>query len=329
MRWRAPLVLLLLLFPHAGFAANVRSVEATFVAHLSAIPENADRIRVWVPLPESTGDQTIEGLRIESPYRWTRHSEKEFGNEYLYAEIEKPSEGMKLLELHFQARRQEVTFGRIRPAAPPKQELRRHLRDDRLVTISPRIRRLADEVTVGKKGPLAQSKAIYDHVLTTMKYDKATPGWGNGDSERACDIRRGNCTDFHSLFIAMARAKGIPARFIIGFPMPAKDGQTSGYHCWAEFYVEGTGWIPVDPSEASKSSDPVRREYLFGNLDPDRIQFTVGRDLRLTPPTKEPLNYFIYPYAESKGESVGTPAISFVFRNLPASAGGRDASKSR
>lgn len=93
--------------------------------------------------------------------------------------------------------------------------------------------------------------------------------------------------------------------------------------------MEGTGWIPVDPSEAPKSSDPSRRAYLFGNLDPDRIQFTVGRDLRLTPPTKEPLNYFIYPYAESKGEKVGTPGISFVFRDLPEGTGGRDASKSR
>jgi len=329
MHFRAALVLLLLPFSYTAVAANVRNVEATFVARLSAIPDNTDRIRVWVPLPESTGDQTIAGLHIESPYKWTRHSEKEFGNEYLYAEIENPSEGMKLLELHFQARRQEVTFRGIRPAAPAQQELRRHLRDDRLVTSSPRIRRLADQVTAGKKGALAQAKAIYDHVLTTMTYDKATPGWGNGDSERACDIRRGNCTDFHSLFIAMARAKGIPARFIIGFPMPAGDGQTSGYHCWAEFYVEGTGWIPVDPSEASKSSDPARREYLFGNLDADRIQFTVGRDLRLTPPTQEPLNYFIYPHAESNGASVGRAGISFVFRDLPAGAGGRDAAKGR
>jgi len=324
---RVLLLLLLLAFSLAGLGANVRSVEATFVARLSAIPEKAGRIRVWVPLPESNGDQTIEGLRIESPYRWTRGAEKEFGNEYLYAEIEAASEGMELLKLHFRATRQEVTFSRIRSATPPKQELNRHLRDDRLVAISPRIRQLAGQVTSGAKGPLARAKAIYNHVLTTMKYDKTTPGWGNGDSERACDIRRGNCTDFHSLFIAMARASGIPARFVIGFPMAESNGQTSGYHCWAEFFVEGTGWIPVDPSEASKSADPARREYLFGNLDPDRIQFTVGRDLRLTPATKEPLNYFIYPYAEANGEAVGTPGISFVFRDLPASAGGSHRAK--
>lgn len=326
---RVSFLLLLLPLSLTALAGTVRSVEATFVARLSAIPENAGRIRVWVPLPESTGDQTIEGLRIESPYTWNRYSEKEFGNEYVYAEIDKPAEGMELLKLHFKAKRQEVTLARIRPAAPLEQELRLHLRDDRLVTISPRIRRLANEVTAGAKGPLAQARAIYRHVLTTMTYDKATPGWGMGDSERACDIRKGNCTDFHSLFIALARAKGIPARFIIGFPMAEKDGQTSGYHCWAEFFVEGIGWIPVDPSEASKSSDPARREYLFGNLDPDRIQFTIGRDLRLTPPTKEPLNYFIYPYAESRGEKVGTPAISFVFRELPQGSGSRDASGSR
>src|SRR6266478_4743029 len=106
--------------------------------------------------------------------------------------------------------------------------------------------------------------------------------------------------------MSLARAKGIPARFVIGFPLTAKDGQVKGYHCWAEFWVPAKGWVPVDPSEASKSSDPNVRAYLFGNLDPDRVQFTVGRDLTLTPKTSEPLNYFIYPRAEAAGREVGT-----------------------
>ncbi|MGZ4779621.1 MAG: transglutaminase-like domain-containing protein, partial [Thermoanaerobaculia bacterium] len=158
------------------------------------------------------------------------------------------------------------------------------------------------------------------YVVTTMKYDKTIPGWGNGDTERACDIKAGNCTDFHSLFMSLARAKGIPARFVIGFPLTAADGQVKGYHCWAEFWVKGKGWIPVDASDASKLSDNAKREYLFGNLDPNRVQFTVGRDLTLTPRTSEPLNFFIYPRAESNGKPIGTPAVSLQFKPLPQSA---------
>lgn len=154
-----------------------------------------------------------------------------------------------------------------------------------------------------------------------MKYDKTIPGWGHGDTERACDIRAGNCTDFHSLFISLARASGIPARFVIGFPLAGKDGDVKGYHCWAEFYVSGRGWIPVDASEASKSSDPALRTYLFGNLDPDRVQFTMGRDLTLKPKTSEPLNYFIYPHAEANGREIGAPAIVLKFREVTPAVG--------
>lgn len=186
------------------------------------------------------------------------------------------------------------------------------------MTLSPRVRKLATEVTAGRKTTIDQAQAIYDHLLATMKYDKTIPGWGKGDTERACDIRAGNCTDFHSLFLSLARAKGIPSRFVIGFPLPsngpAKDGQVKGYHCWAEFYVKGKGWIPVDASDASKSSDPAVRKYLFGNLDPNRVQVTMGRDLVLEPRTAQPLNYFIYPHAEANGEEVGTAAVALEFR---------------
>ena len=63
-----------------------------------------------------------------------------------------------------------------------------------------------------------------------------------------------------------------------------EEGTVPGYHCWAEFYLPDKGWVPVDASDASKSADPKKRDYLFGHLDPDRIQFSIGRDIRLAPP---------------------------------------------
>jgi hypothetical protein len=122
------------------------------------------------------------------------------------------------------------------------------------------------------------------------------------------------------MFLSMARAKGIPARFVIGFPLTAKDGNVKGYHCWAEFYLDGKGWVPVDASDASKSADPALRQYLFGHLDPERVQFTVGRDLVLSPKTAEPLNYFIYPHAEADGKEIGAPAIALQFKDVSQSA---------
>jgi len=295
-------------------------VEATYTATVANIPAGLDRLNVWIPLPVSRGPQQISNVTIDSPVELRRYREKEFGDEYAFAAIEHPPAGDFTVRIRFTAERREITMSTIAERNASKRELDRALRADRLVTLSPRLRKLAAEVTAGKTTPIDQAHAIYDHLLATMKYDKTTPGWGKGDSERACDIRAGNCTDFHSLFMSLARAKGIPSRFVIGFPMTAKDGQVKGYHCWAEFYVKGKGWIPVDPSEASKSSDPAVRSYLFGNLDPDRVQFTMGRDLVLEPRTAQPLNYFIYPHAEANGEEIGTPSIALEFRDLPGGA---------
>jgi len=121
----------------------------------------------------------------------------------------------------------------------------------------------------------------------------------------------------------MMRAAGIPARFEIGFPLPEDqhDGTVPGYHCWAEFYVEPYGWIPVDASEAWKHQD--KKDYFFGAHDDNRVQFTVGRDIRLDPPQQgAPLNYFIYPYGELDGKPLAL-ASQFTFHDR-MNAAGRD-----
>ena len=302
-----------LLIAFAAFGDNSKSFDATYVATISSIPDGVQKMTVWIPLPASRGAQTVSDVKIESPYKWERHIDKQFGNHYATTTIENPKAGDLTVKVHFTATRREETMEHPFETSAQKGDLERALRANKLVTLSPRVRELADTITAGKTTPVEQAKAIYDYLVTNMTYDKVAPGWGHGDTERACDVKKGNCTDFHSLFISLARAKGIPARFVIGFPLTASDGQVKGYHCWAEFYVKGHGWIPVDASDGSKQTDVKARNYLFGNLDPARVQFTVGRDLELTPRTSQPLNFFIYPHAEANGVDIGTPLISLQF----------------
>jgi hypothetical protein len=157
-----------------------------------------------------------------------------------------------------------------------------------------------------------------------MRYDKTGTGWGHGDVLYACDAKKGNCTDFHSLFIAMARSQRIPARFEIGFPLPPdkRSGEIAGYHCWSDFWVDGKGWIPVDISEAWKH--PEKRDYFFGSHDVDRMQFSMGRDLRLTPAQEgKALNYFVYPYVEVDGKEFSNVATDFSFADVGAAVAAR------
>jgi transglutaminase-like putative cysteine protease len=195
------------------------------------------------------------------------------------------------------------------------------LQPDALVPITGVPADLAVKVTEGKVQPLDKARAIYDYVFTTMRYDKTGTGWGHGDVLYACDAKKGNCTDFHSLFIAMARSQGIPARFEIGFPLPPvkHSAEIAGYHCWSDFYVDGKGWIPVDISEAWKH--PEKRNYFFGSHDVDRVQFSMGRDLRLNPAQDgKPLNYFVYPYVEVDGHEYPNVSLAFSFADVESSA---------
>lgn len=302
-----------LLAATAGSPA-AKTYQATYIGTISGIPEGTKQVTVWVPLPKSAAPQTVKDVKIDSPYKWTWQRDNVYGNVYAVATIENPPEEIKV-PVHFVAVRREISMENPPDTKITAEERRLALEANKLVTLSPRVHKLADELSAGKSTPVEQARAFYDYLVANMKYDKSIPGWGHGDTERACDIKAGNCTDFHSMFISLARSKGIPARFVIGFPLTAKDGKVSGYHCWAEFW-DGKAWLPVDASEASQSSDPSVRHFLFGNLDADRVQFTMGRDIELVPKTSEPLNYFIYPHAEIAGKPVGAPSIALQFKRM-------------
>jgi len=203
---------------------------------------------------------------------------------------------------------------RLQNASLDKKDSALYLSADKLVPITGVPAELAAQVSAGKDSQLAKARAIYDYVFANMSYDKSGTGWGHGDVLYACNAKKGNCTDFHSLFIAMARSQGIPARFEIGFSVPAdkSSGEIAGYHCWAEFFNPQNGWVPVDISEAWKH--PEKKDYFFGGHDADRIQFSMGRDLKLNPAQQgEPLNYFVYPYVEIDGKEYSLVDTAFSF----------------
>src|SRR5437667_7992077 len=107
-----------------------------------------------------------------------------------------------------------------------------------------------------------------------MRYDKSGEGWGRGDALWACTSKRGNCTDFHSLFIGMMRSSGIPVRFEIGFPLPENktEGDIAGYHCWAEFYLVCRLLLAKKNSEAWKN--PAKLDFSLCAHDVNRVCFT-------------------------------------------------------
>jgi len=283
-----------------------RNLEFDYEVVLKDIPRDAAQLKVWIPLLPENDYQIIEAMTIHPSESAVISQDKTYQNKILHYTFEPPFDKNYKINVKYKIRRLEYSNKSGEgdngfKKADIDEDVRIFLKANQLVTLSPKVKKVAGEITEGKKSTIEKARAIYDYVMNNVSYDKTIAGWGNGDTERVCNIKAGNCTDFHSLFISLSRASGIPAKFIIGVPFEESEGETAKYHCWAEFYDEQLGWIPVDISEAWK--DKSKYEYHFGALDENRLEFTQGRDIMLEPNHEgEPLNYFVYPYAEVDGE---------------------------
>ncbi len=287
-----------------------------------------ERVRVWIPLAHSDAWQDVKVTSQSGDLPVKQVPQPRDGNQVLYAEIGKADKAEYRFAVDYDIVRREhveLVNGRPTPRAYSQLigtgEMAQYLEPDRLVPVSGVPAQLAAEQTKGAATTLEKAKDIYEYVFRTMKYDKSGTGWGHGDTLWACDSKHGNCTDFHSVFISMARSQKIPARFQIGFPLPAdkSSAEIPGYHCWAEFYLDSVGWVPVDISEAWKHQE--KHDYFFGAHDVNRVQFTQGRDLKLAPAQDgAPLNYFVYPYVEVGGKEYPNVSIAFSFEDVNAKA---------
>jgi transglutaminase-like putative cysteine protease len=307
---------------------RTRAFSFEYAATVENIPQGARQVDLWIPVPDDSPYQTITGLRVHSPLPYTilRGSD---GNRVLHLREVHPAQHTLTVAIDFDAVRREhaVSWAATGPDPAPPAGLARWLRPSRLVPDNPQIRAWAEQVVTQAHAQtdIQKARAIYNYILATMKYDKTGEGWGRGDIYYACSRRHGNCSDFHAVFIGFCHALGIPAKFEIGFPLPDRRGAgaISGYHCWAEFYAKGIGWIPVDASEASKHPD--KRNYFFGHHDENRVQFSRGRDVNLAPrQAGQPLNFFIYPYAEIDGQPYANTAYTVHYRDLPFALAARN-----
>jgi transglutaminase-like putative cysteine protease len=301
-------------------APAVRSFAATYVGTIAALPATAKKVEVWIPLPSDGPYQTIAEVKVQAPVPFTLEKDSA-GNRLAHFVLDRPEQLGKDLEVRATyrvTRREAVGQAPGSAKAGEPSDAAQLLKPNRLVPLTTRVKELADTLSVGKTDAVSKAHAFYDYLVDNGTYDKTAPGWGKGDSERFCDIKKGNCTDFHSAFMALARSEGIPVRFSIGFPLKAeKEGSVPGYHCWAEFWAPGQGWVPVDASDAAKTKEPMKKAYLFGNLDADRFDITTGRDIVLSPPQKDgPLNFFIYPYVEVDGKTFAETKIRLDYRDL-------------
>jgi len=294
--------------PDSSIVKGLDEFEFVYRVKLPQIKGDA---RLWIPLAKTDAFQTVTQEEVSIPIKWEKVQDRDYGNDICVLQPRANDSG-KTIELRYLVVRKEK-------AAYPanREDATRFLRPEKLVPVNETFKTLAEQATAGKKDDLERAKALYDHVLGRMRYDKSGSGWGRGDAIFACDAKTGNCTDFHAYFIALSRSVGIPARFAIGATIPAdkNEGAIEGYHCWAEFFADGR-WVPVDISEAWKN--PALADYYFGHNPANRFELTKGRDLIVDPaPASGSINFLAYPVLEMDGRTV-KPETSFSFRRIRA-----------
>lgn len=268
--------------------------------------------RVWVPIPRSDECQTVRIIREDLPGKGTFATETKYGNEILFVDANTGNARELKLNLMFRVTRFSLSKGiGVEPAT--REEASLFVKPDAKVPTDGKPLDLVKGRTLSG-GPQRKCRSLYDVVFDFMRYSKEGTGWGQGDVNWVCDHGYGNCSDFHSLFISLARSQSIPAKFEIGFLLPDERGRgdITGYHCWAKFLDEDNQWEPVDISEAKKH--PELRDFCFGNLTENRLMMTVGRDVTLVPKQNgAPLNFFVYPYVEISGHAYPAQKIKFSF----------------
>lgn len=317
--WLLIAIVLCLFWATSGMAAQYASGTVSMEFDLSDQPADKET-KLWIPYPVSDGDQLITKISISGNYKESAvYSDQKYSTPMLYAAWDKNATSRKLV-FSFHAVRQEV----VRKDFPDKEgawdpaDYSMYLSPTSLGPIDGVVKDLADKIVADKTSVYDKAKAIYDWICENMYRDPGTKGCGPGDVCSLLLNPGGKCTDIHSVYVALARAVGVPAREVFGIRLGKEKvvDITTWQHCWAEFFLPGYGWVPVDPADVRKmmlkydlkladKKTKEFREYFWGAWDPYRVKLAVGRDLQLNPPQAgTPLNTFGYPYGEVGGEVI-------------------------
>lgn len=193
------------------------------------------------------------------------------------------------------------------------------------------VKTTSDEIVAGADRDIDKARRLYDWIVENTARDPEVRGCGLGDvaSMLAMGDLTGKCADLNALYVGLARAQGLPARDVYGLRVaPSAFGYkslgagsatvTKAQHCRAEVFLEGFGWIAVDPADVRKVmleeppknlsiDDPKvvdARAALFGAWEGNWIAYNFAHDVALPGATQDPVEFLMYPQAEVDGEAL-------------------------
>ncbi len=259
-------------------------------------------LKIWYPLPLETGSQrnvSVTNLSCEEYIVSGPVTEGQIG--YVYYEVpveEIPGDLVITADIGYTSYEEicNVNPDDVGVYNTKDPEYIQYTTSARNIEITDEIKQKAGEIVGGETNPYIQVQKIYGYIIDTYPYsyvphlatDTIEPK--TAESTYMFNTGHGDCGTQSMFFSAMCRSLGIPARAPGGYQMLLSE--TPASHFWAEYYIEGYGWIPCDPTVAEIAdwldiSDEKRdlfRKYYANNLDPARFVIQQDVDLEMTPP---------------------------------------------
>ena len=121
-----------------------------------------------------------------------------------------------------------------------------------------RVLALARDLTASEPTPFDRALAIETYLRKTYPYtlDVPRPPLGVDVADYFLfDLKKGYCDYYATAMVVLARAAGLPARFVSGYASGTYDSETAQYlvteanaHSWAEIFFPGIGWVEFEPT---------------------------------------------------------------------------------
>jgi transglutaminase-like putative cysteine protease len=165
----------------------------------------------------------------------------------------------------------------IRQESPSPMASLFTLPSDLIPSEDERIKNLADTLIGREQNPYIKAQKIYEWLIRDGMIQD-TPL--TGGAIEALEKNKADSYQAGLLFCSLARAAGIPAIPVAGVLINRNRGTSR--HYWAEFWIDGFGWVPLDPAlgaGAAPGGFSLREDspgWYFGNLDNQRITFSRG-----------------------------------------------------
>ncbi|MDR3302175.1 MAG: transglutaminase family protein [Spirochaetaceae bacterium] len=308
-------------------AAKSEEDRVTFEFELNtdAGGKEAKEAKLYVPYPRTERQQDISDVVISGNYdKYEIKEDAESGAAYVYAQwadIGKIADAPKMTF----AFNVDSHFTKGAPLKTGKEQIpddiKKYLQASRYIPCDDAaLVANAEEAVGNSKTMLEKARAVYEWTVANTYRNASIVGCGLGQPLVTLneDGGGGKCADISSVFVAVLRAAGIPAREVYGLRIAGKDGEITGdFHCWSEFYLPDTGWVQADPADVRKAmlvenlqlDDPKTGEWkeFFWNGD-NLYRIIVSRadkGLRFDPPQSgEALDYFMYPFAQVDGTTL-------------------------